>query len=308
MEEPFVSVVVPTRNRAPSLARTLAALSALDYPSYEVVVVDNASTDHTAEVISAFSARYIDYPEPNISACRQRGVEAARGDVIAMCDDDCVPNAMWLRNLVRCLCSDRNIALVGGRIVNVGFPERARNKGLGRIGRNGQISFVSDPQSADYFGAANQAFRKPIFQAVGGYDPFFRSGYEEVDLMLRLRRAGFQALYEQRAVVEHYFTGAGHKLRFFYSGATMRLYFYLKHFRPQTLSSWLDFLGYELWLMGKEFLAAPYRLVRTALRGRFGRWPELGMRWANALLSRLAIPWLMWKTHPSRFDLPGERV
>jgi len=306
MQEPFVSVVVLTRNRAASLTRTLEALAALDYAAYEIVVVNNGSADDTAQVISRFPVRHVFYPRPHIGLCRQLGVEAARGEIIAMCDDDCVPDRAWLRCLISRLESERDIGLVGGRIVNVGFPQAARYKGRGRIGPNGRLIFVADARQADYFGAANQAFKRVAFEAVGGYDPFFRCGYEEPDLILRLKKAGFQVAYEPNAVVEHHFTATGHKLNLFCSISMMRLYFYLKHFRPQTLKSWASFLTYELFLTLKEFLTVPYHLVRTGLRGQFDRWPALATRWINSISTPLTSPWLLWKTRAQRADAGGK--
>jgi GT2 family glycosyltransferase len=300
VQERFASVVVLTRNRAASLARTLEALTALDYPAYEIVVVNNGSTDNTAEVISSYAVESVFCPEPNISLCRQRGVEAAKGDVIATCDDDCVPDRAWLRHLVSRLQSEENIGLVGGQIVNVGFPERQRYKGRGRIGRHGRLVPTVDPQKADYFGAANQAFKRAAVEAVGGYDPFFRSGYEEVDLILRLRQVGFQVVYEHQALVEHHFTGLGHKRRFFYSASTLRIYFYLKHFQPRTLAGWLGFLGLELLLLCKEILAVPYHLVRMVLGKELRQWSTLGVRLFNSVSGRLAIPWLLFEIRSRR--------
>ena len=302
MNAPLVSVVVVTRDRAESLKHTLKALEAQDYPSYEIIVVDNRSVDHTAQVAAEFGVRYLFCPAPGVSMCRQRGIEAARGEIVAMCDDDCRPVREWLRHIVQRLCSDEKLALVGGHIINVGFPESKRFKGRGKIGRNGVTAFVADPQEADYYGSANIAFKRAAIQSVGGYDPFFRTGgYEEAELMTRLRRNGFRTDYEPAAVVEHHHTTVDYRHdRLFYSGPAPRLYFYLKHHRPHTLRGWLSFLGYELQLLGQDLLKVARPIAVATLRVEIRRWPGLAVRLFNILSGRLAIPWLLWHAHVQR--------
>jgi glycosyltransferase involved in cell wall biosynthesis len=297
MKEPLVSVVVLTRDRAESLRQTLLTLTGLDYANHEVIVVDNRSMDHTAQVAAEFGVRYLFCPAPGVSMCRQRGIEAARGEIVAMCDDDCRPVREWLSCLVQRLCTQENLALVGGHIINIGFGADKQYKGRGKIGRNGVSTLVADPREADYYGSANIAFKKAALQAVGGYDPFFRTGgYEEAELMTRLRHSGFRTGYEPAAVSEHHHTTADHRHdRVFYSGPAPRLYFYLKHHRPRTLDGWLSFLGYELWLLGQDLAKLARPIAGAILKLRFDQWLRLGVRLFNVISPRIAIPWLLWK-------------
>jgi GT2 family glycosyltransferase len=286
---PAASVIVLTRNRALALERALLAVLAQDYPNYEVIVVDNGSIDETREVVARMGVRYVfSPPEDGFALSRQRGVDAARGEIIAMCDDDCVPKRDWLRHLVQRLCSDDRIGLVGGQVINLGFPESKRFKGCGKIGRNGMITFVSDPREADYFGSANLAFKRSAFDAVGGYDAFFRGGLEEVDLALNMRRHGFRVVYEPSAVVEHHYTGVSFKGSHYsqaYSPDLARLYLYLKYFRPRTFGQWGSFLTYEIWLLGKELCGT--------FRGAMGES-------ARAIAARAAIPRLLQEVYQIR--------
>ena len=304
---PFASVVVVTRNRARWLAGALDALARQDYPAYEVVVVDHSSVDETAEVVAARGYRRVVCPASyGIGRCRQAGVEAARGAIVAMCDDDCRPGPDWLRIHAERLCADPGLGLLGGRVVNVGFPEGQRFKGRTRLaGPNGVLVFSADPAAAEFFGNANVAYRREAIEAVGGYDPFFHAG-AEIDLALSFRRAGYRVDYEPSAVVEHHFTGIDHKSgRVFWSGELMRLYRHLKHSPPRGLRAWGRFWIDEIGLLGRD-LGRVARAAGSALkRGRPRRLPGVALELFNALSARLAVPWLWWRGRRRRTAVPS---
>ncbi len=301
---PLCSIVIMTKNRAESLARTLKSLQELTYPNYEIIVVNNASTDNTEEVISQYPVKQISSPEANISLGRQRGVEASQGEIIAMCDDDCVPASDWLNCLVEKLLSNEKIALVGGQVINIGFPEKQRYKGRGKFGRNGILKPAINPEEADYFGSANMAFRRSIFDSIGGYDLFFTNAYEEVDLILRFRKAGYETAYENKASVEHYYTGVSYNLlHLFFGGILYRIYFYLKHFAPQTLGGWLMFLAYEIFVLAKDLFWGIRSIVTTTFKAEF-QWLVPLIWMFNSITARLAIPWLLWQAnHPKQLTI-----
>ncbi len=120
---PFASVVLSTRDRPERLARCLSSLLALQYPSYEVIVVDNApSTSATADFIQQRYAdepkiRYVREDRPGLSAGRNRGIVGARGGIIAFTDDDVVVDAYWLAGLVQGFSVTENVACVTGLIL-----------------------------------------------------------------------------------------------------------------------------------------------------------------------------------------------
>lgn len=295
---PMASVIVITRNRSTSLARTLEALTHLDYPAYEVIVADNASTDDTAKVAAEFSARYLFCPlSYGISRCRKEGVEAARGEIIAFCDDDCVPVQDWLQHIVRRLQNEQDLGLLGGQVINIGFEAAHQYKGRQKwTNRNGKLAFAADPKEAEFFGNANLAFRKAVYQMVGGYDPFFIACMAELDLTMKVRRHGFRIDYEPAAVVRHHHTGVNYKRgRFFYDNQLMRLYFYLKHFRPKRLSEWLSFSYREAQLVGDDLYKWSRSFAAAILKVRLQRLPGVATDFFNIISARLAIPWLLWR-------------
>jgi Glycosyl transferase family 2 len=128
----LITVAVCTRNRARSLARTLAALAAMAPPgcAWEMLVIDNASTDDTRAVVAGFSGRLPSLrcegePRPGISHARNRAVAAARGGHIAWTDDDVVVDRGWLASYARAFARWPEAALFGGRITPVLLPPAA---------------------------------------------------------------------------------------------------------------------------------------------------------------------------------------
>lgn len=110
------SVVIPTYNRAATLRQTLTALMAQDYPDYEIIVVDDGSTDDTRAMIAREfpQVRYIYQQNRGPAAARNRGIAHARGEIIAFTDDDCVPPRDWLARLADGYARYPDVVGVGG--------------------------------------------------------------------------------------------------------------------------------------------------------------------------------------------------
>jgi GT2 family glycosyltransferase len=292
-DSPRASVVVVTKNRAASLARTLKALRRLDHPDYEVVVVDHGSTDETAEVADRFGVRRVPCPAARgIAGCRQLGAEAATGEIVAMCDDDCVPAADWLTRLCTAL-ADPAVGMVGGEVINHGFPSSQQSKGRTRaVGPNGRLTWADDPAAAEFFGNANLGFRRSDFLAVGGYDTFFHTG-AEIDLALTFREHGYRVIYEPTAVVDHYFTGVSFKRnRLLYGSQLMRLYRHLKHDRPRSPGAWARFWKDEAGLLGADLGRTARGLASAAWRRDRRRLAATAIDLFNVLSARVAVPWV----------------
>ena len=303
---PRASVIVVTRDRANSLDRTLEALRNLDYPDYDVLVVDNGSCDHTKEVIRRHGTKFIFCPsERGIGACRQAGVLAATGEIIAFCDDDCVPNSDWLSNLVQRL-QEPNAGIVAGQVVNIGFPDNMQRKGRSRHLRNGKLAWAEDYRDAEFFGNMNLAFRKEIIQRIGGYDSFFNV-MEEIDLQIRVRKEGFDILYEPDAVLTHHYTGMNYKKRHLVTSIPMvRLYLCMKHFRPSTFKEWSSFLFYETKLFAEDLQKIAIGFGGATVKGNFHRMPEIARATFQTIASRMAIPWLLYRARKNKVEKQHE--
>jgi glycosyltransferase involved in cell wall biosynthesis len=206
-----VSVIVPTRNRAAVLRALLDALTHQIYPAdrLEIVVVDNASTDDTAAVVAAASARapfpihYRRKRDEGPPAARNLGVAVSRGEILAFTDSDCLPSPRWLLGAVARL-GERD-GLVCGPIVPVDRPD--------------QPVFVHQVIGVDrdngIYATANVLYRRAAIEAAGGFDEQFGAfdwgtpiGGEDTDLAWRVRRAGWGAVFAPEAVVYHQATPA----------------------------------------------------------------------------------------------------
>ena len=110
---PKVSIVIPAHNEEASLAATLEKVLALKYPCFEVIVVDNASTDRTAEIASRYPVRLVREEQKGLLHARERGRVEATGDIIANIDADCLPDARWLDRGVRRFDDERIVGVSG---------------------------------------------------------------------------------------------------------------------------------------------------------------------------------------------------
>ena len=208
-----ISVVIPTHNRKALLRRCLAAVTQQDYPHYEVIVVDDGSTDGTeAMVRNEFpQVRYL-RQEPNRgpAAARNRGIEAATGEVVAFTDDDCIVPTDWLSALAQGFRRWPEVAGVGGyqeapeEILQTNAVARAER--AMRLRRWGERAGMEQLGGNEVPGLAtnNVAFRRDVLLEVEGFDEGFPvAAGEDADLKLRIAQRGYQLLYIPLKV-DHY--------------------------------------------------------------------------------------------------------
>jgi GT2 family glycosyltransferase len=199
---PRASVVVCTYNGECWLRGCLEALSRLDYPDYEVIVVDDGSTDGTAEITREFARfRLISTPNGGLSNARNLGLEAASGAIVAYVDDDARPDESWLTHLVRVLESTGHAA-VGGP--NIPPPGDGLVADCVANAPGGPIHILLSDTEAEHIPGCNMAFRKASLLEIGGFDPRFRVAGDDVDICWRLHNAGETIGFSPGAVVHHH--------------------------------------------------------------------------------------------------------
>ena len=223
---PLVSIVVCTHERPDSLADCLTSLQAVDYPSFEIVIVDNAPrTPRTRELVDACGdprVRYTSAEIPGLSAARNHGVLATRGEVVAFTDDDVKVDPNWVRALVRGLGRRADVGLVTGLVLaaelespSQGLFERKVTWGAGLAPRLFAIgSSVPEvaltPFNCGMVGAgASFAARRATLLGIGPFDEALGAGTpsrggEDLDYFRRVLVAGQAIAFEPASLVWHY--------------------------------------------------------------------------------------------------------
>src|SRR2546426_2130873 len=167
---PRVSVVVCTYNGGRVIRDCLEGLRKLDYPDFEVIVVNDGSTDNTAAVLSEYDVRVITTENRGLGNARNTGMEAATGEIVAYLDDDAFPDPHWLTYLSAMFCSTAHAA-VGGP--NIGPPDDGWfAESVGNAPGNPAHVLVSD-REAEHIPGCSMAVRKAALQAAGGFHPQF---------------------------------------------------------------------------------------------------------------------------------------
>jgi len=192
----FVSVVIPAYNEEHYLPACLEALQQQTYPSesFEMIVVDNASTDETATIAQRFGARVVYEPVKGIARARQRGFEVARGEIIASTDADTVVPPSWLSHIVAHFSRNRDVVAVYGPVY---WPTaRPHERWIMRYPVTWAL-VVSNQVGRTLWVGSNFAVRADAFWKVGGFTAFDPQGLlgEDVYLSLRVSRVG-QALFD----------------------------------------------------------------------------------------------------------------
>jgi GT2 family glycosyltransferase len=198
---PRISVVVCTYNGSRTIRDTLEGLAKLDYPDYEVIVVDDGSTDKTAEIAGTYPVRLIRTRNHGLSAARNTGMEAASGSILAYIDDDAYPDPHWLKYLAWTFLK-KPYAGVGGP--NVPPPGDGPIAECVARAPGGPVHVLISAQDAEHIPGCNCAFRKECLEAVAGFDSVFRSAGDDVDLCWRLTERGWKLGFQPAAMVWHH--------------------------------------------------------------------------------------------------------
>ena len=235
---PGISVVVCTRDRPLMLAACLERLRALDYEPFEVVVVDNAPSSDASRACFERTVggdarfRYVREPVAGLSRARNRGMAEASARLVAFTDDDVQVDARWLQAIAAGFSRDARTACVTGIVPPAALDHPAqqyfdrRYSWARRV--DAEVYSISSggggvpalyPYSAGLFGTgANFAVDREVVDRLGGFDPALGAGSpsgggEELDLFVRILRAGWSVVYEPSAVVWHVHRGDARALR-----------------------------------------------------------------------------------------------
>lgn len=220
---PLVSVAVCTRNRPQDLAICLGALTQLDYPNLEILVVDNAPSNGESEslVYSHFpNVRYILEPRPGLNWARNRAAIEARGEIIAYTDDDVIVDPGWVKALARIFAENPEVMAVTGLVVPAELETEAQLlfEMYGGFGRGFERKWYKLKTESNahwmYYGTgqygtgANMAYRRTVFKQIGYFDPALdvgtlTNGGGDLEMFFRVLHEGHTLVYEPGAIVRH---------------------------------------------------------------------------------------------------------
>ena len=210
----FLSVVVPTHNRKDYLRKCLEALGDQSYPGdrYEIIVVDDGSTDGTKETLAEASKsitnlRYFSQPQGGPAKARNLGIEKAKGPIVLFTGDDCIADSRLLEEHNKSHRKNRNVAVLG----HVDWhPDLEVTPFMDYIGRTFQFCYPRIEEESScvsfcFFYTSNISVHKDIFSRTGLFDEDFKdAAFEDTEMGYRIWRAGFRIVYNRRALTYHY--------------------------------------------------------------------------------------------------------
>jgi len=198
---PSFTIVVCSHNGNHCIRDCFDALVRLDYPAFEIVVVDDGSTDGTGATAQKYGFHVVRTSQGGLGHARNLGLRAARGEIVAYIDDDAYPDPHWLHYLAT--------AFEGSDFVGVGGPNLVPSED-GPIAHcvantpGGPIHVLTSDREAEHIPGCNMAFRREALEAIGGFDPQFWTAGDDVDVCWRLQEQGWSLGFSPAAVVWHH--------------------------------------------------------------------------------------------------------
>ena len=200
---PMVSVVVASYNGARTLEACLTSLQRLNYPAYEVILVDDGSTDETPELAAKYpNVRCIRHSvNLGLSVARNTGIEASVGEIVAFTDADCRPDEDWLHYLIGDLLNSQFAGIGGHNLLPI---EDSWIAAAVMVSPGGPAHVMLTDRVAEHIPGCNMAFYKWALMEIGSFDPLFRKAGDDVDICWRLQQRGYQIGFSPGGFVWHY--------------------------------------------------------------------------------------------------------
>ena len=198
---PRVTVAVCARNAAGTLDACLRSLRALDYPDYEVIVVNDGSTDATGAIAREHPGfTVIDTPHGGLSAARNAALHAATGALIAYTDADVEVDPAWLVHLIQPFLRSDAAGAGGPNVVPEDDPWMAQCVARAP---GGPTHVLIDERTAEHVPGCNMAYRREALLEIGGFDPAYHAAGDDVDVCWRLQERGQRIGFAPSALVWH---------------------------------------------------------------------------------------------------------
>lgn len=198
---PFISVVVCSYNGSATIRDTIEGLQRLDYSNYEVIVVNDGSTDNLAEIVQEYPVKLITTANEGLSSARNTGMHVAKGEIIAYIDDDAYPDPHWLKYLAAEYLTSNHAGIGGPNII----PEE--DSPIAQCVANapgGPVHVLLSDEVAEHVPGCNMSFRKSALMEVGGFDSIYHAAGDDVDVCWRIQNAGYTIGFHPAALVWHH--------------------------------------------------------------------------------------------------------
>ncbi len=270
MSVPKVSIIVINYNGKKYLDACLSSLEKQTYYNFEVIFVDNASIDGSADYVKAHfpSVSIIENPENyGFAKGNNIGIGEAKGDLIAILNNDTEVTPGWVEELVRSINSDDNVGMCASKMMFMKNRKTINSTGI-CISRSGACwdrgMFECDDGQYESVGevfgpcAGAAMYRKSMLEEIGLFDEDFHAYMEDADLAFRGRLAGWKCLYVPKAVVYHMHGGtAGYETDYtIYYGNRNIIWNCIKNFPNKLLITSL------LWIIGRNIAVIPYYVLK----------------------------------------------
>ncbi|MCG6552803.1 MAG: glycosyltransferase [Candidatus Magnetominusculus sp. LBB02] len=196
------SVIVPAYNAQKTISRSIEALLRQTFPqaNYEVIIIDDGSTDKTAEIAVNYPVRYYRKENGGPASARNMGVRKAVGEIILFTDSDCVASKTWIEQMLRPFNDPTVMAVKGAYRSN----QQQLTARFSQLEFEERFEMLSKSESIDMVDTYAAAFRKTVFVGAGGFDESFPvANNEDTDLSYRLSVAGHKMVFNPDAIVYH---------------------------------------------------------------------------------------------------------
>jgi GT2 family glycosyltransferase len=199
--QPRISVVVCSFNGSRTIGECLQAISKLRHPNFEVIVVDDGSTDDTAAIAARYDVRLIRTSNHGLSHARNIGWQSAKGEIVAYIDDDAYPDPDWLGYLAETFLTNEYAGVGGPNI-----PPRDDEFIAACVANapGGPAHVLLTDTEAEHIPGCNMAFLRSALEAVGGFDVQFRTAGDDIDMCWRLQEQGWKLGFSPSAQVWHH--------------------------------------------------------------------------------------------------------
>lgn len=252
-KKPLVSIIIPTHNRADLLAACLRSVLHYTHQPYEVIVVDDASTDHTDQLLDKLDNVTVIRNEQNLDFLRSSNAGAAKasGEYLLFLNNDVSVSSGWLEALVDTIKRIDKCGAVGAKLISTtGLLQEAgaiiNEDGQVELYGGGDNSFKPEynyVREVDYCSAACLLLHRNLFESLGGFDTrYIPAYYEDVDLCMSIWQLGYKVIYQPNATVIHHQLGS----RTYQSAINL-----CDSNRPKLKEKWIDTL--KLFEMDNQF-------------------------------------------------------